>query len=469
MAIIDKDRLLQDESMINAPWQRRFSHALVLTAKFIHHKSASSILLVTSTLLALFLANSTTFGENYQQILHAQLGLTLNNWAISMSLHHWVNDALMAIFFFVVGLELKREILVGELSTIRQAALPVIAAVGGMLVPALIYILLNPSGIEARGWGVPMATDIAFAVGVLILLGNKVPKSLITFLIALAIADDLGAILVIAFFYTEQITTNWLLIAAGIAGLLFVLNLLGVRSVFPYGIMAILLWYAMLQSGVHATLAGVLVALSVPMRAKYKPTFFIKRLKRQIADFAHFHQNCKNLIQNYKPLIADEKLHSIAKSIEDTVVGAQTPLQRLEQFWHIPVAILIIPIFALFNAGIVINLDTFANTLTQPMLLGVAVGLFAGKLIGITGACWISLNLNIGELPNGVRFSQIAAVSMVAGIGFTMSIFIAELAFEKHAQQLLTAKTGVIAGSLLSGIIGFCWLWVLGTNKKKKG
>ena len=465
MALIDKDQQVTNEGIIYAPWQRKFSRILTPIEEFIHNESASSILLVAATILALFMANNATFSPVYQQILHAQFGLTLNNWAISMSLHHWVNDALMAIFFFVVGLELKREILVGELSTIRQASLPVIAAIGGMLVPALIYGLFNPSDIEARGWGVPMATDIAFAVGVLILLGNKIPKSLITFLIALAIADDLGAVLVIALFYTDQIATNWLLISAIIFSLLFALNLSGVRRVLPYCIMAILLWYAMLQSGVHATLAGVLGALTVPMSAKYKPMFFIKQIKKQIADFEHFHQDGKNSIQNSKSLIVNEKLHNIAENIEESVIGVQAPLQRLEQFWHVPVAFLIIPVFALFNAGIIINLDIFASTLSQPVLLGCALGLFAGKFIGITGACWIALKLNIGKLPNGVRFSQIAAVSLVAGIGFTMSIFIAELAFENHPTQLLLSKTGVIVGSLLSGFIGYCWLRLLGRTK----
>ena len=473
MAIIDKDQPLSEEGMIYAPWQRRFSRILTPIEEFISDESASSVLLVAATILALFLANHSAFSQIYQQILQAPLSLTLCSWGISMSLHHWVNDALMAIFFFVVGLELKREILVGELSNIRQASLPVIAALGGMLVPALIYAIFNPSGIEARGWGVPMATDIAFAVGVLILLGDRIPKSLITFLIALAIADDLGAVLVIALFYTDQIAINWLIISALFFGLLITINFSGVRQVAPYFAVAVLLWYAMLQSGVHATLAGVLGALTVPMRAKYKPALFIKRISQQIAEFSHINQNDKTSISNSKPslnhksLVINEKLQNIAKSLEDTVIGVQAPLQRLEQFWHVPVAFFIIPAFALFNAGITIKLATFASTLLEPVLIGDSLGLLAGKFIGITGACAIALKFNLGQLPNNVRFSQIAAVSLVAGIGFTMSIFIAELAFENHAQQLLLAKTGVILGSLVSGLLGFCWLWVLGRNVKK--
>ena len=466
MSIIDKDQQVHDEGMIYAPWQRSFSRILTPIDEFMHNESASSILLVAATILALFLANNSAFSQNYQQILHAPLGLSLSNWGISMSLHHWVNDALMAIFFFVIGLELKREILVGELSNIRQAALPVIAAIGGMLVPALIYVLLNPSGIEARGWGVPMATDIAFAVGVLVLLGNKIPKSLITFLIALAIADDLGAVLVIALFYTDQIIINWLVISVICFIVLMAFNLLGVRNVAPYFVIAVLLWYATLQSGVHATLAGILGALTVPMRAKYKPALFIKRINRQITEFSHFNQNNKASTINSNSLVINEELHNIAEDIEKSVIGVQAPLQRLEQYWHVPVTFFIIPVFALFNAGIKIDFNTFVSTLSQPVLLGDSLGLLAGKFIGITGACWIALRFNVGQLPKNVRFSQIAAVSLVAGIGFTMSIFIAELAFENHAQQLLLAKTGVIIGSLVSGIMGFFWLWFLGKNVK---
>lgn len=372
-----------------------------------------------------------------------------------MSLHHWVNDALMAIFFFVVGMELKREILVGELSDIRQASLPVIAAIGGMLVPALIYVAFNPSGDEARGWGVPMATDIAFAVGALVLLAKRVPKSLVTFLIALAIADDLGAVLVIAIFYTEQIVTHWLIISAILVALLFMLNFSGIRSAYPYFIIAVVLWYAMMQSGVHATLAGVLGAFTVPARSKYDPALFISRVKEQIANFASHQKTGSSLMTN-------QKLYSTVETIEDSVIGVQSPLQRLEQLWHIPVAFFIIPIFALFNAGIAIKLDSLGDTFSHPVMLGVMLGLVCGKFIGISGACWLALKLNIGRLPTGASFSQLAAVSVLAGIGFTMSIFIAELAFKGHPDYLVMAKTGVIFASLIAAILGFSWLWLLG-------
>lgn len=458
MATNKKGRRFSESGVIYAPWERTFSRVLTPLEEFVHNQTASSILLVIATIVALFVANSSTFSETYQHILHTPLSLTLSNWGISMSLHHWVNDALMAIFFFVVGMELKREILVGELSDIRKASLPIIAAIGGMLVPALIYFIFNPTGDEARGWGVPMATDIAFAVGALVLLAKRVPKSLITFLIALAIADDLGAVLVIAVFYTEQIVTNWLIISAILVALLFVLNFSGVRSAFPYFIIAVILWYAMMQSGVHATLAGVLGAFTVPARSKYDPALFISRIKEQVANFASHQKTGTGLMTN-------QKLYAAVEMIEDSVIGVQSPLQRLEQIWHIPVAFFIIPTFALFNAGIAIKLDALGDTFSDPVMLGVMLGLVFGKFIGISGACWLALKLNIGRLPTGARFSQLAAVSVLAGIGFTMSIFIAELAFKGHPDYLLMAKTGVIFASLIAAIIGFSWLWLLGKPK----
>ena len=458
MAISKKNQNAGESGVIYAPWEKTFSRVLTPLEEFIHHQTASSVLLIIATALALFLANSDALSEAYQYLLHIPFSVTLNNWSISMSLHHWVNDALMAIFFFVVGMELKREILVGELSDIRQASLPIIAAIGGMIVPALIYVALNPGGAAHQGWGVPMATDIAFAVGALVLLAKRVPKALVTFLIALAIADDLGAVLVIALFYTEQIAINWLVISAILVFLLLLLNFTGVRNSIPYFIVAVILWYAMMQSGVHATLAGVLGAFTIPARSKYNPALFLSRIKDQISDFASNQKVGSSLMTN-------DKLHSVVETIEDSVMGVQAPLQRLEQLWHIPVAFLIIPIFAFFNAGISIKLDSLGETFANPVMLGVMLGLLFGKFIGITGACWLALKLNIGRLPTGARFSQIAAVSVLAGIGFTMSIFIAELEFKGQAEHLLMAKTGVIFASLIAATLGFSWLWLLGKPK----
>lgn len=446
-----------NEGIIYAPWERAFKRVLTPFEEFIHRQTTSGLLLLSCAIIALFLANGYV-AEAYQHLIHIPVKISIDAWSIDMSLHHWVNDGLMALFFFVVGLELKREIMVGELSDIRQAALPIIAAVGGMVVPALIYFAFNPEGDAARGWGVPMATDIAFAVGALVLLAARVPKALITFLVALAIADDLGAVLVIALFYTQELALNWLLVAAGLVGVLFTFNFAGIRKAIPYFIVAVLLWYAMLQSGVHATLAGVLGAFTVPARSKYDPNLFIERIKTQINLFMQSRGKNDTLMTN-------ENLYAIVDELEEGVHGVQTPLQRLEHIWHLPVAFLVIPVFALFNAGIPLQFSSPAELFTNPIMLGVMLGLLFGKFIGITGACWIALRLGIGQLPSGTRFSQIAGVSVLGGIGFTMSIFVAELAFASHPDYLVMAKAGVLAASLLSGIIGFVWLWWLGREQ----
>ncbi|MDD4962962.1 MAG: Na+/H+ antiporter NhaA [Gallionella sp.] len=443
-----------EKGIVYAPWERAFDRVLTPFEEFIHRQTTSGLLLIVSAIVALVLANSFA-AEAYFHLLYTPLSIHIGAWGIDMSLHHWVNDGLMALFFFVVGMELKREMLVGELADLRQAALPVIAAIGGMVVPALIYLAINHGTDAARGWGIPMATDIAFAVGALVLLASRVPKALITFLVALAIADDLGAVVVIALFYTQQLALNWLAVSVVLVLLLFVLNFAGIRKVLPYFGVAILLWYALLQSGVHATLAGVLCAFAIPARPKYDPVLFSGRIKELVERFDASHQQGGNIMTN-------EKLYSVVQTLEQGVRGVQTPLQRLEHSWHLPVAFLVIPIFALINAGIPLQLGALGETLTHPVMLGVLLGLVLGKFIGITSACWLALRLGIGQLPSGTRFSQIAAVSVLGGIGFTMSIFIAELGFAAQPEYLLMAKTGVLAASLLAGVIGFAWLWHLG-------
>lgn len=447
----DRDRNIREQGVLYAPWERAFSRIVSPFEEFIHRQTTSGLLLMFTAIFALLLANS-FLAEAYHHFIHTMMSIRIGAWAIDMTLHHWVNDGLMALFFFVVGMELKREMLVGELADLRQAALPVIAAIGGMVMPALIFIAFNHQGDALRGWGIPMATDIAFAVGVLVLLAAKVPKPLITFLVALAIADDLGAVLVIAVFYTQQLALDWLALSALFVILMFILNILGVRRVLPYFILALLLWYGLLQSGVHATLAGVLGAFAVPARSRYDPALFSEKVKALLSRFdSSQHQAGGNLMTN-------EKLYSVVQQLEAGVRGVQTPLQQLEHAWHLPVAFLVIPIFALFNAGIPLEFSSLGTTISHPVFLGVMLGLLLGKFIGITGACWLALRLGIGHLPGGTRFSQIAAVSVLGGIGFTMSIFIAELGFAEQPEYLLMAKTGILAASLLAGVIGFIWL-----------
>lgn len=444
----------KDKGIILAPWEKSFAKLLTPFEEFVHRQTTGGLLLMCTALLALVLANS-GFSDAYLHFIHTPIGIQFGAWGLEMSLQHWVNDGLMALFFFVVGLELKREFLVGELARPRQAILPITAAIGGMVVPALIYFAINPSGDAAMGWGIPMATDIAFAIGALAVLASRVPKALITFLVALAIIDDLGAVIVIAVFYTETIATGPLMVAAALLGVMFAFNKGGIRNAIPYFIVAVLLWYALLLSGVHATLAGVLGALSVPAIPKYNPERFRDQVKDLMHRFEDSHQSGQNIMTNIK-------LRAVVQSLGDGVHRVQTPLQRLEHIWHMPVAYLVIPIFALVNAGIPLEFTSPSEALTHPVVLGVSLGLVLGKFVGITGASWLVLKLGMADLPTNTRFTQIAGVSLLAGIGFTMSIFVAQLGFSEREDLLLLAKTGILTASLLAGIAGYVWLLIVG-------
>ncbi len=437
-----------------APWEQAFDRVLSPFEDFIHRQTTTGLILMLSAVVAVLIANS-ALAQAYLHLTHTPMALRVGDWSLGMSLHHFINDGLMALFFFVVGLELKREMLVGELAKPRQAALPIVAALGGMVAPALIYLAFNPTGIAAAGWGIPMATDIAFAIGALVLLASRVPRTLITFLVALAIVDDLGAVVVIALFYTDQIVMSALLAAVGLTALLLIFNRAGIRMLTPYFLVALLLWYALLQSGVHATLAGVIAAFTIPAYPKYDPEHFSTRIGNLLEAFGNSRQRDGNIMTN-------DEMRLIAQQVEQHAQKLGTPLQRLEQFWHLPVAFLVIPAFALVNAGIPFSFDTLPSTLAHPVTLGVMLGLVGGKCLGITAASWLALECGLGELPAGTRFSQIAAVSLMGGIGFTMAIFIAELGFAGEAELLLMAKTGILLASLLAGAAGFVALWWLG-------
>jgi len=434
----------------NAPLEQAFERVVTPFEEFIHHQTTSGVMLMLCALIALAIANS-PLAEDYTHLLHARIGISIGAWTLENSLQHWVNDGLMTLFFFMVGLEIKREILVGELASMRRAALPIVAAIGGMIVPALIYAVINPEGIDARGWGIPMATDIAFAVGVLVLLGRRVTRPLIMFLVALAIVDDLGAVLVIAIFYTEQIAHAPLIAAALLLGLLILFNLVGIRKPLLYFLVGTALWLAMLQSGVHATIAGVLLALTIPARAKYDPARFSGHVGTLMNRFDDAQQDERNILTN-------NRLVSIVQTLEHGVHMVQTPLQRLEHALHLPVALLVIPIFALANAGVPIAADAIAQTLARPVTFGVMLGLILGKFVGITGASWLALRLGIGSLPANTTMRHIAGVALLGGIGFTMSIFIAELAFAGNPEQLVMAKTGILGASVCAGVAGYLWL-----------
>ena len=434
-----------------APWEKVFKRVLTPIEEFIHRQTTSGILLMLCAVMAIFIAN-TEWIETYHHILETKVKLGLGENIFSMSVHHWINDGLMALFFLLVGLELKRELLVGELSNFKAALLPIIAAIGGMVVPALIYYSFNPSGHTADGWGIPMATDIAFALGVLALLGNRVPTALLTFLVALAIVDDLGAVLVIAIFYTEQLNFYALVGAAVTLVALISLNLGGIRNSLPYILLGFVLWLFFLKSGVHATLAGVFLAFIIPIRPKYDPERFIAGANDLLKTVERQYHSEPNIIKNYK-------MRASIRSLEGGIHNVQAPAQTMEHNLHIPIAYLIIPIFALANAGVPIELSQLGASLSHPVSLGVIGGLILGKLIGIAGFVWVAIKLGICSLPSSLNMNHIIGVSLLGGIGFTMSIFIAELGFAHSPEDLLLAKTGILFASLIAGISGYLWLY----------
>jgi NhaA family Na+:H+ antiporter len=410
--------------------------------EFSAREASGGVLLMGAALIALVWANS-PFGDSYDALWKTTLTIGAGEVALSKSLHLWINDGLMAIFFLVVGLEIKREVLVGELASARRAILPIAAAVGGAALPALLFLIIAGGDPEAaRGWGVPMATDIAFALGVLALLGSRVPVGLRIFLTALAIVDDLLAVLVIAIFYTSDLTLPALGAAAVILGALVVANRLGVRRPIVYALLGIALWVAVLQSGIHATVAGVLLAMTIPARTRIDPADFLERARGFIADFG-------------RELGADpdEEHHAALWELEDLTESAQAPMLRMEHALHPWVAFAIVPLFALANAGVPIAGD-LVSTATQPVVLGILIGLVVGKQVGITLAAWLVVRAGLATLPDGVRWRHIYGAAWVGGIGFTMSLFVADLAFG-DAPSLALAKIGILAASIVAGLGGY--------------
>jgi NhaA family Na+:H+ antiporter len=371
--------------------------------RFLEGQSSAGLVLMGTAALALVIANS-PLGPSYEALLHTYVG--------PLSLGHWINDGLMAVFFLLVGLEIKREALDGQLSTWSRRALPGIAAAGGMAVPAMVYLAFN-SGPTAHGWAIPAATDIAFALGVISLLGKRVPASLRVFLTALAIIDDLGAVIIIALFYTAGLSLPDLAGAAVVMAVLVGMNRLGVRSLTPYLLLGLVLWVLVLRSGVHATLAGVILAFTVPLQGT--------------------------------PGRPDE---------EDS-----SPLHRLEHVLHLPVGFLVVPIFGLANAGVPF-LDLPAEALAAPVTLGVGLGLLAGKVVGVLGFSMLAIRLGLADMPAYAGRLQMAGTALLCGIGFTMSLFITLLAFPGDPLLQAEAKIGILGGSLLSGLLGYALLRV---------
>lgn len=415
--------------------------------KFMKQSKSGGIVLGICVIVALILANS-PWSDEYFSFLQNKIGLHFNGEALlNYSILHWINDGLMAIFFFVLGLELKREIVGGELSNPRKALLPIGAAVGGVLVPAVIYFALNPSGEATNGWGIPMATDIAFALGVLYLLGDKIPLSLKVFLTALAIVDDLVAVLVIAFFYTSDISMISLSIGLGFVLVMYAANKLGVRNILFYALFGIVgVWTAFLLSGVHATIAAVLAAFTIPADMKMGESVYTRKIQRYLDKFKGIDPN-DNI-----PTLTIDQFHVLDELKNDTN-KLIPPLQRLEHSMHPFVSFLIIPIFALANAGISIDIN-MEQLLSTNIAIGVALGLLIGKIVGVVGSTLLLVKLKVAPFPEGMNVKNLFGIGFLASIGFTMSLFITSLAFTNE-EYMLQAKIGIFIASIIGGVVGY--------------
>lgn len=430
-----------------------------LFERFLHSQASGSIVLIIAAVTAMVWAN-TPWAKLYHDLSHLDIGVIFAGKTYRMGLAHWVKDGLMTLFFFVVGLEIKREVLLGELSSLRKATLPVMAAVGGCVLPAIIYFLLNRTGQAASGWGIPMATDIAFALGILAILGDRVPAGLKVFLTALAIVDDLIAVLVIAMFYTAQINISALMAAALFLGLFFISVRLNARRPLLYLFPAVGVWASLMFSGIHATVAGILIALLVPVKSTIEPEVFFNNIWGQIK---YLHETGpltrESLASNPEQWNAMEQIYLTA---EDMI----PPGIYLEKHFHAVQAFIILPLFALFAAGVTFNASVM-NAFPGPVSTGIICGLVLGKPLGIMFFSWLTLVAGMAELPAGVRWPHLFGASLLGGIGFTMSIFISELAFSE-ASMIDEAKIGIFIASFIAGVCGFMTLKMT-LNENDKG
>jgi NhaA family Na+:H+ antiporter len=412
--------------------------------QFIRLETSGSIILFIATISALVLANS-SLSSAFQDFWQNNISITLPGFKLSKPFLKWINDGLMAIFFFLIGLELKREINTGELSRLKKASLPLFAAVGGMIVPALLFTVINKGNAGSEGWGIPMAADIAFTLGILKLLGNRVPTGLKIFLMAFAIIDDLGAVLVIAFFYSSNLIWSNIIFGLIIVVVLYGLSRFNLYSKYLFFIAGIIVWVLFLKSGIHSTIAGVLLALTIPLRRKTNTNSFYNNGKEILNDFL---KECKS--QDKESILSKKQLESI-DDLEELIEKTAPPLQYLEHKLHGWVSYLIMPLFALANAGVVFS---FSGDTNLSLSINIAISMLIGNFTGIFLFSWISIKLNLAELPQNVSLTQLAGISILGGLGFTMSLFINSLAFT-DVVLINSAKMGILFGSLIAGVIGY--------------
>jgi NhaA family Na+:H+ antiporter len=410
--------------------------------RVLHTESASGIVLLMAAVMALIWANS-PWAHVYNAIWETPLTVRVGGFELSEDLRHWVNDLLMALFFFVVGLEVKREIVHGDLRDLRTALLPIAGALGGMVVPAALYLTLNPSGPAARGWGIPIATDIAFAVGILALLGHRAAAGLRVFLLTLAIVDDIGAILVIAVFYTSYLSLAWLLVAAATVGAVIVMERVHVRALWPYVFAAVVLWLAVFESGVHATIAGVILGLLTPAWSFHPLERVTEPIDAQLGAVRALPPDGQ----------ADEGEQAALMAVTRLANEAISPLARLQTALHPWSALVVLPLFALANAGVALSGEALRQSLSNPITIGIIVGLVVGKPAGIVSAALIAVHSGRARMPESVNWVQLVGVAALGGVGFTVSIFIAGLAFSAP-EAVDAAKIGILIASALAGLIG---------------
>jgi NhaA family Na+:H+ antiporter len=412
---------------------------------FIHTQAVSAAVLFAAALTAIIWANS-PWKESYFDLWETTIIVDVGLFSIEKDLRHWVNEGLMVFFFFVVTLEIKRELVHGELSDPRRAALPVAAALGGMTLPAAIYLALNAGGDGERGWGIPMATDVAFALGVLALVGKRIPTEVRIFLLALAIVDDIGAIAVIALFYSEAISLEALGIAVLLLGVIIAMSRGGVNSMNPYFVVGALLWVAVLKSGINATITGVVLGTLAPATP-----YFAERT---------FADSTDRLVQRFRGAVAEgneELAETILGQMEELVLGTEAHLERLLRLLQPWTSYAAVPLFALANAGITLSGEAVGDAASSSVTLGVIAGLLAGKLLGIVGFSWIAVRLGLCSLPRGMTWAQMVGVGLIAGIGFTVSLFITDLAFT-DSELVSNAKIGIVVASVLAGMVGYVLL-----------
>ena len=448
------------DSLLQTLIERRVERLLTPLESFVRKQAAAGVLLIATALLALFLANS-PWRDWLEHIGAMELGAYARQRSFGLPLTYWISDGLLALFFFLIGLEIKRELLIGQLRHPRHALLVLMGAIGGMVVPALIYLAFNYNSHGQSGWAIPMTTDTAFAIGVLALLARSVSVSASVFLAALAIIDDIVTILVIALFYTQELNAAPILKALIPLGLLFAINIVGIRRGWIYAILGIILWWYIHESGVHATLAGLLMAMAVPARPRIGQRSFIEKIRAQISDFEESKQPGQTILKA-------PGQHQLAANISETVKSASTPLQRWHSLFENPIAIIVLPLFALFHAGVFLSTENVTHALTSPVTLGIMAGLVIGKPLGIIAFSMLALRTRIAKVPEGMTFRELIGVGMVAGIGFTMSLFITGLGFKNYPELIEPAKIGILLSSVIAAIAGVVWFFIMGAILTRK-